>query len=80
VHGRNARNLSASLSLSQLAKVLCLSYYCLCLLFKKVGKKGRTHSAWKWWVLGGGECGGQEGEMAQPMHAHMNKWIKKLEK
>jgi hypothetical protein len=27
VHGSNARNLSVSLSLSQLAKTLCLSYY-----------------------------------------------------
>jgi hypothetical protein len=31
VHGSNARNLSVKLSLSQLAKTLCLSY-CLCLL------------------------------------------------
>jgi hypothetical protein len=28
--------------------MLCLSYYCLCLLFNKSGEKGRTGSAWKW--------------------------------
>jgi hypothetical protein len=47
VHGSNARNLSALLSLSQLAKMLCLSYYCLYLLFNKIGEKGSTDSAWK---------------------------------
>jgi hypothetical protein len=31
----------------KLAKMLCLSYYCLCLLFNKIGEKGRTGSAWK---------------------------------
>jgi hypothetical protein len=30
-----------------LAKMLCLSYYCLCLLFNKIGEEGRTGSAWK---------------------------------
>jgi hypothetical protein len=29
----------------QLAKTLYLSYYCLCLLFDKIGEKGRTGSA-----------------------------------
>jgi hypothetical protein len=40
--------------------MLCLSYYCLCLLFNKIGEKGRTGSAWK---RGGwkGEEGGREG-------------------
>jgi hypothetical protein len=41
----------------KLPKTLCLSYYCLCLLFNKVGEKSRTGSAWKqggcgrgrWW-------------------------------
>jgi hypothetical protein len=37
----------------KLAKMLCLSYYCLCLLFNKIGEQeGRTGSAWKrgeWW-------------------------------
>jgi hypothetical protein len=27
--------------------MLGLSYYCLCLLFKKIGEKGRTCFAWK---------------------------------
>jgi hypothetical protein len=27
--------------------MLCLSYYCLCLLFNKIGKEGRTGSVWK---------------------------------
>jgi hypothetical protein len=31
----------------KLAKTLCLSYYCLCLLFNQTGEKGRTGSAWK---------------------------------
>jgi hypothetical protein len=31
----------------KLAKVLCLSYYLLCFLFKKIGEEGRTSSAQK---------------------------------
>jgi hypothetical protein len=31
----------------KLAKTLCLSYYCLYLLFNKIGEKGRTGSVWK---------------------------------
>jgi hypothetical protein len=31
----------------KLAKTLCLSYYGLCLLFNKIGEKGRAGSAWK---------------------------------
>jgi hypothetical protein len=31
----------------KLAKMLCLSYYLLCLLFNKIGEEGRTGSAWK---------------------------------
>jgi hypothetical protein len=31
----------------KLAKTLCLSYYCLCILFNKIGEEGRTGSAWK---------------------------------
>jgi hypothetical protein len=52
VHGSNARNLSIQLSLSQLAKTLCLSYYRLCLLFNKIGKEGRTVPVWKQGVVG----------------------------
>jgi hypothetical protein len=39
------------------AKMLCLSYYCLCLLFNKFGEAGRTGSARKqreWGVEEGG--------------------------
>jgi hypothetical protein len=51
----------------KLAKPLCL-YYCLCLLFNKIGEEeGRTGSSWKQvgWAVGG--------EMAQTMYTHMNK-------
>jgi hypothetical protein len=56
--------------------MLCLSYYCLCFLFNKIGEEGRTGSAWKGGVLGG-EGGGWEqgGEMTQTMYTHMNKCI-----
>jgi hypothetical protein len=50
----------------KLAKTLCLCYYCLYLLFNKIGEEGRAGSAWKQ----GGERGG---ETAQTMYAHMNK-------
>jgi hypothetical protein len=63
----------------KLAKMLCLSYYCLCLLFNKIGK-GRTGSAWKWGVGGRGRRLGLGEEMAQTMYAHMNKWINKPKK
>jgi hypothetical protein len=57
----------------KLGKTLCLSYYCLCLLFNKIGEEGRTGSPWK--QVGGvrGRGLGTEGEMAQTMYAHMNK-------
>jgi hypothetical protein len=35
---------------------------------QKIGEKGRIGSAWK-----RGRVGGQEGEMAQTMYAHLNK-------
>jgi hypothetical protein len=31
----------------KLAKTLCLSHYCLCFLFNKIGEESRTDSAWK---------------------------------
>jgi hypothetical protein len=63
-----------SYSYLKLAKTLCLSYYCLCHLFNKVGEEGRTGSAWKpdGWREKGGR-GGQREEIAQTMYAHMNK-------
>jgi hypothetical protein len=33
----------------KLAKMLCLSYYCLCVLFNKTGEEGRTGSAGSEW-------------------------------
>jgi hypothetical protein len=48
----------------KLAKTLCLSYYHLCLLFNKIEARG---------VEGEGGGRGQGVEMAQMMHAHMNK-------
>jgi hypothetical protein len=39
--------------LSQLAKMLCLSYYCLCFLFNKIRDKGRTDSTRKRGGMGG---------------------------
>jgi hypothetical protein len=64
--------MEAMLSLSQLARTLHL-YYCLCLLFNKIGEKGRTGSALSKWGGGEGGGGGEEGEMAQTMYAHVNK-------
>jgi hypothetical protein len=51
----------------KLAKTLWFSYYCLYILFNKIGEEGRTGSAWKQggWVQGR--------EMAQTMSAYMNK-------
>jgi hypothetical protein len=73
-HGSNARNLPVYLSLSQLAKMLCLSYYCLYSIFNKIRDKDRTDSARKQGWLGGKRRGqGEGGEMAQTMYAHMNK-------
>jgi hypothetical protein len=59
--------------LSQLAKMLFLSYYCLCLLFNKIREEGRTGSAWKQgWSGGKGGGGGQGEEMTQTMYVHIN--------
>jgi hypothetical protein len=57
LHGSNGRYLSEWLSLSQLAKMLCLSYYCLYFLSNKIRDKGRTDSAWKQGWGGGGRKG-----------------------
>jgi hypothetical protein len=50
----------------KVVKPLCLSYYCLWLLFNKIGEEGRTASAWKqgrWDGEGGcrGRVGGKGG-------------------
>jgi hypothetical protein len=50
-----------------IAKTLCLSYFCLCLLFNKIGEEGRTCSAWKQGGGGEREGSGRAEEMAQTM-------------
>jgi hypothetical protein len=58
--------------------MLCLSYYCLCLLFNKIGEESRTGSAWNQAGCGGqGGIRRQRGEMAQTMYVHINKWVNK---
>jgi hypothetical protein len=47
--------------------MLCLSYYCLFLLFNGTGEKHRIGSAWKGEGWGRKEGVGQEGEMIQTM-------------
>jgi hypothetical protein len=31
----------------KIAKILCLSCYCLCILFNTIGEEGKTGSSWK---------------------------------
>jgi hypothetical protein len=57
----------------KLEKMLCHSYYCLCLLFNKIEEEGRTGSAWKQRGWGGRRGWGAGGEMAQTMYAHIHK-------
>jgi hypothetical protein len=48
---------------AKLAKTLCISYYCLCFLFNKIGEEDRTGSVLKRWMFGfKGDCGGERGE------------------
>jgi hypothetical protein len=74
VHGSNVRNLSVQLSLSQLAKTLCLSYYAYVFPSTKLEIRaeqvllGSEGGLWRE-VLGGG----QRGEMTQRIYAHVNK-------
>jgi hypothetical protein len=62
----------------KLAKMLCLSYYCLCLLFNKIGE-GRIGSAWseggelEWKGVGGG---GRNG----PNYVCTYEWMNKEKK
>jgi hypothetical protein len=71
---------SLQLSLSQLAKTLGISYYCLYSLFNKIRDKGKIVSAGyggdgreregvEWVVREGVGAGG---EMTQALYAHMN--------
>jgi hypothetical protein len=72
----NASQLPVQLSLSQPAKTLGPSYYCLYSLFNKIRDKDRIVFAGS---RGGGGAGGkrggggQGGEMIQTLYAHMNK-------
>jgi hypothetical protein len=56
--------------------MLCLSYYCLCCLFNKIGKKGRIGSAWKqegWEGREGLGSGGRNGPNNVCTYEYMNK-------
>jgi hypothetical protein len=74
VFGSNARNPSVQISLTQLAKMLCLSYYAYVSSSTKLEIRAEQ-------VLPGterlrgreGGGGGQGGEMTQTMYAHVNK-------
>jgi hypothetical protein len=80
VQESNVSQLPVQLSLSQLAKILGPSYYCLHSLFNKSRHKGKIVSAWK---LGGSRGDGDGGvakgggrgkgrEMTQTLYVHMN--------
>jgi hypothetical protein len=58
----------------KLAKALCLTYYCLCLLFNKIGEEGRTGFAWKRGSEGKkDETGGREGPNNVCIYEEMSK-------
>jgi hypothetical protein len=74
VHGSSARNLSIKLSLSQLAKMLCLLYYCYVFSPTKLEKRAEHVPPGSEGEVGGeGGGGGQSGVLAQTMYAHVNK-------
>jgi hypothetical protein len=56
----------------------CLSYYCLCLLFNKIGEKVRTGSAWKWGWWGHRQQVGDRGKKWSKQCTHI--WINEKEK
>jgi hypothetical protein len=56
------------------AKTLCLSYYCLFLLFDGPGERHRIGSTWKRRGKEGNRGGGMQwGEMTDTIYAHVNK-------
>jgi hypothetical protein len=62
----------------KLAKMPCLSYYCLYLLLSKIGEEGRTASVWKqgkW-----GEEGGSWGQGKEWPKQRMHMWINELKR
>jgi hypothetical protein len=66
VHESNSKNLSVQLSLIQLAKTLCLSYYAY--VFSSTKSVIRAEQD-----LPGTGTGRQGGEMTQITYAHVNK-------
>jgi hypothetical protein len=69
LYGSNARNLSVKLPLTQLGKILCLSYYAY--VFSSTKLEIRAEQILPgikrvWW--GEGDGGEQGGEMTQYMH------------
>jgi hypothetical protein len=59
--------------------VLCLFYYCSCLLFNKIGEKGRTRSSWKLGV-GGEREGMGAGERNGPNNVCTYEYVNKEKK
>jgi hypothetical protein len=57
----------------KLAKMLCLSYYCLCLLFNKLEKRAEQVLPGSKGVWEDREGVEDRGEMAQTLYGHMNK-------
>jgi hypothetical protein len=55
-----------------------MSYYCLCLLFNKIGEESRIGFTWKQkgWRGEGGAREGARGKIAQTMYAHMSQFFK----
>jgi hypothetical protein len=74
VHESNSRNLSVQLSLTQLAKTLCLSLYDYVFSSTKLEIRAEQvlpGSEGGWGREGGGR--GQGGKMIQTMYAYVNK-------
>jgi hypothetical protein len=69
----NNRNLSVYLSLTQLAKTLCLSYYAYVFSSTKSVVRAEQDLPETEGGSGMGGVGGQDGEMIQTMYAHVNK-------
>jgi hypothetical protein len=63
---------SCACVLSQLAKTLGPSYYCLYSLYNKIRDKSKIVSA-RYRGGGVGSKGGEGGEMTQALYAHINK-------
>jgi hypothetical protein len=74
VHESNSRNLSVLLSLTQLAKMLCLFYYAYVLSSTKSVIRAEQDLPETEEGRGGMDGGGEQGgETTQTMYAHVNK-------